>query len=216
MSTFVALIRRDLLNEWRSGSWWLPVAFFMLVATLYPFSVGPDATLLSATGAGVLWIAVLLATLLPLERLFGPAHDSGVLDQLAVRGVADESVAAAKIIAHSIAFGVPILLATLPAAALLNLSAEVWQRLVVGLAIGIPGLASLTVMIAAVMLGSRGASALGGLLMLPLAVPVLIFGAGSIQPIGNSALLFLAASSLLLAVLAPFAAGAALRATREG
>ena len=215
MSTLLALIGRDLRNEWRSGSWWVPVAFFMLVATLYPFSIGPDAALLSATGAGLLWIAALLATLLPLDRLFGPDQDSGLLDQLAVRGIADETIAAAKIIAHSISFGVPILLATLPAAALLNLSGQVLQQLALGLAIGIPGLASLTVMTAAVMLGTRGTSALGGLLMLPLAVPLLIFGAGSVQPIGNSALLLLASTSLLLVALAPFAAGAALKAARE-
>lgn len=215
MSVWAALIRRDLAREWSSGSWWLPVAFFLLVATLYPFAVGPDSALLARTGAGVLWIAALLAALLPIERLFAPDSASGTLDQLALRGVSDEGVAAAKALAHMVGFGVPLLLATLPAAALLNLSGETLARLAVGLTIGIPGLASLSVMIAGVTLGGQRSGALGGLLMLPLSVPILIFGAGSIQPVGNSAMLFLGAASLLLVAITPFAAGAALRAARE-
>ncbi len=215
MNVWAALIRRDLAREWSSGSWWLPVAFFLLVATLYPFAVGPDSALLARTGAGVLWIAALLAALLPIERLFAPDSASGTLDQLALRGVSDEGVAAAKALAHMVGFGVPLLLATLPAAALLNLSGETLARLAIGLTIGIPGLASLSVMIAGVTLGGQRSSALGGLLMLPLAVPILIFGAGSIQPVGNSAMLFLGAASLLLVAITPFAAGAALRAARE-
>lgn len=215
MRMWAALIRRDLAREWSSGSWWLPVAFFLLVATLYPFAVGPDSALLARTGAGVLWIAALLAALLPIERLFAPDSASGTLDQLALRGISDEGVAAAKALAHMVGFGVPLLLATLPAAALLGLSGETLARLVIGLAIGTPGLASLSVMIAAVTLGQQRSGALGGLLMLPLAVPILIFGTGSIQPIGNSAMLFLGAASLLLVAITPFAAGAALRAARE-
>lgn len=215
MNMWAALIRRDLAREWSSGAWWLPVAFFLLVATLYPFAVGPDSALLARTGAGVLWIAALLAALLPIERLFAPDSASGTLDQLALRGISDEGIAAAKALAHMVGFGVPLLLATLPAAALLGLSGETLARLAIGLAIGIPGLASLSVMIAGVTLGGQRSGALGGLLMLPLAVPILIFGAGSIQPVGGSAMLFLGAASLLLVAITPFAAGAALRAARE-
>jgi heme exporter protein B len=216
MTGWGRLIWRDLAREARSGSWWLPVAFFLLVATLYPFAVGPDRSLLEKTGGGILWVAALLAALLPVERLFAPDREAGVLDQLALRDIADESVAMAKLIAHLIGFGLPLLLATIPGAGLLGLSGERWLRLVTGLAIGAPGLAGLSVMIAAITLGQRGSGALGGLMMLPLAVPVLIFGAGSLDPIGHSALLFLAASSLLLVAVTPFAAGAALRAAREG
>ena len=216
MTGWGRLIWRDLAREGRSGSWWLPVAFFLLVATLYPFAVGPDRALLEKTGGGILWVAALLAALLPVERLFAPDRDAGVLDQLALRGVADESLAMAKLVAHLIGFGLPLLLATIPGAGLLGLGADRWLRLVTGLAIGAPGLAGLSVMIAAITLGQRGGGALGGLMMLPLAVPVLIFGAGSLDPIGHSALLFLAAASLLLVAVTPFAAGAALRAAREG
>ena len=215
MTLFLSLIGRDLAREWRSGNWWLPVSFFLLVATLYPFAVGPDATLLRRTGGGILWVAALLAALLPVERLFAPDRDAGVLDQLALRGVADEMVAATKLIAHSIGFGIPLLLATVPGAVLLDMDGATWGRLSLGLAIGTPALAGLGVMIAAITLGQRGSSALGGLLLLPLAIPVLIFGAGMLDPLGNSATLFLAAASLLLVAMTPFAAGAALRGARE-
>lgn len=215
MKAIAALVARDLAREWRSGAWWLPVAFFLLVATLYPFAVGPDRALLANTGGGILWVAALLAALLPVDRLFAPDREAGVLDQLALRGIADESVAAARLLSHLIGFGGPLLAATLPGALLLGLSGESWARLALGLAIGAPGLAGLAVMIAAITLGQRSAGAPGGLLLLPLAVPVLIFGAGMLHPIGNSALLFLGASSLLLVAVTPFAAGAALRAARE-
>lgn len=215
MTAIVALVARDLAREWRSGSWWLPVAFFLLVATLYPFAIGPDAPILARTGGGILWVGALLSALLPVERLFAPDRDSGALDQFALRGIADESIAAAKVISHTAGFAIPLLLATIPGSILLNLPGDALVRLIIGLAIGSPALAALTVMIAAITLGQRGAGALGGLLMLPLAVPILIFGAGMLEDRGNDAPLFLAAASLLLVASTPFVAGAALRAARE-
>lgn len=215
MSALARLVTRDLAREWRSGAWWLPVAFFLLVATLYPFAVGPDSALLARTGGGILWVAALLAALLPIERLFAADAASGVLDQLALRDIADESIAAARLVSHLIGFGVPLLIATIPGAALLGLSGETWMRLVAGLAIGTPALAGLSVMVAAITLGQRGSGALAGLMLLPLAVPVLIFGAGMLDPLGQSAMLYLGAASLLLVAVTPFAAGAALRAARE-
>lgn len=215
MNALIALTLRDLNREWRSGQWWLPIAFFLLIATLFPFAVGPDTALLGRTSGGVMWMAALLAALLPVDRLFAPDRGQGVLDQLAVRGIADELVATAKLVAHSIGFGLPLLLATVPAAALLNSDAATLARLVPALAVGIPGLAGLSVMIAAITLGTRAGSALGGLMLLPLAVPLLIFGAGALQPDDRGALLLLAATSLLLVAVTPFAAGAALRGARE-
>jgi heme exporter protein B len=137
-----------------------------------------------------------------------------VLDQLAVRGASDEGVALAKLIAHWLSFGPPLMLAALPASALLRLDGPVLLRLELGLLIGTPALAGLGLTVAALTAGLRGAGALGGLLMLPLAVPVLIFGAGSFGEGGGSALKLLAAVSLVLVAGAPFAAGAALRAAR--
>ena len=211
----VTLIWRDLTRAFRSGGVALPVAFFLLVATLYPFAVGPDGDLLAKTGGGVLWVAALLAALLPVDRLIAPDVESGVLDQLAVRGISDELIAVAKIVAHWLGFGPALMLACLPAAALLKLDGATLATVEIGLALGTPGLAALGVMIASLTSGLRGASALTGLLMLPLAIPILIFGAGSLGPSGVGGLKLLAAASLLLVAIAPFATGAALRGLRE-
>lgn len=210
-----ALIWRDLARAFRTGGIALPVAFFLLVATLYPFAVGPDGPLLAKTGGGVLWVAALLAALLPVDRLIAPDVESGVLDQLAVRGIADEIIATAKIIAHWLGFGPALMLAAIPAAALLRLDGPTLMTVEIGLLLGTPGLAALGVMIASLTSGLRGASALTGLLMLPLAIPILIFGAGSLGPSGIGGLKLLAAASLLLVAIAPFATGAALRGLRE-
>ncbi len=214
MNGFAALVRRDLVRTARSGSLWLPVIFFLLVATLYPFAVGPDPRTLAATGGGMLWVAALLSALLPIDRLFLADKEAGVLDQLAARGVSDEAVVLAKLAAHWIGFAVPLLIAAFPAAALLNLSGETLRTLLTGLAIGSPALAALAILVAALTTGLRGAGAIGGLLLLPLAVPILIFGAGMLGSESGAAIKFLAASSLFLTAICPFAAGAALRAGR--
>lgn len=215
MSAFVSLITRDVRRALTGGGAALPVVFFLLVATLYPFGVGPDGALLGKTGGGVLWIAALLASLLPIDRLIGPDADSGVLDQLAVREISDEAIAAAKIVSHWLTFGPSLMLAAIPAAGLLRLEGTVLARVEAGLLLGTPGLAALSVMIAALTAGLRSSAALGGLLLLPLAVPLLIFGAGSLDPAGGSAFKLLAAVSLLLLALGPFVAGAAIRALRS-
>lgn len=215
MRAVFALIVRDVRLAYGRGGVALPIVFFLLVATLYPFGVGPDGPLLAKTGGGVLWIAALLASLLPIDRLVAPDMDQGVLDQLAIRGIPDESVALAKFAAHWLGFGPPLMIAAIPAAALLRLEGDTLARLELGLLIGTPGLAALAVLIAALTAGLRGAGALSGLLMLPLAVPLLIFGAGSLDPFGGSALKLLAACSMLAIAITPFAAGAAIRAARE-
>ena len=170
--------------------------------------------MLAKAGGGALWMAALLAALLPVDRLIAPDAEAGVLDQLAVRGLSEEAIAAAKIVAHWLAFGPPLMLAALPASALLSLDAATLGRLEAGLARGTPGLAALALGTSALTAGLRGAGALSGLLMVPLAVPVLIFGAGALTG-GTGALKLLAAASLLLVAGAPFAAGAAMRALRD-
>ncbi|HKR18149.1 heme exporter protein CcmB [Rhizorhapis sp.] len=209
------LLMRDTGFAYRSGGAWLPVAFLLLVATLFPFAVGPDAALLARTGGGVVWIAALLAALLPVDRLILPDRDSGLLDQLVLRGLADEVIAIAKLLAHWLSFGPPLMLAALPAAALLNMEGSTLLRLEIGLALGTPALAALGLMVCALTAGLRSSGALAGLLALPLAVPLLIFGAGSLEAGSGAAIKFLAATSLLLVGMAPIAAGAALRASRE-
>lgn len=210
------LVRRELRLAATGGSALLVILFFLLVATLFPFAIGPDAPLLARAGGGALWMAALLAALLPVDRLVEPDRAAGVLDQLAVRGVSEESVALAKLAGHWLSFGPPLMLAALPAAALLKLPPPLLIRLELGLLAGTPGLAALSLVVAALTSGLRTTGALAGLLMLPLAVPILIFGAGLVGPdAGAGALKLLAAASLLLVAIAPFAAGAAIRAARD-
>ena len=201
-----ALIARDVRRGF-TGSAWLPIAFFLLVATLVPFAIGPDAPVLARVGPGVLWIAALTAALLPIERLLEPDRADGVLDQLLLHGIADETTAAAKIAAHWLTFAPLLLLAAIPASALVAMDGASLGRTELALAIGTPGLASLAVAVAAVTAGLPRAGSLTGLLLLPLAVPLLIFGVAH-------AFLLEAAVSLLLTAGAPFVAGAAIRASR--
>jgi heme exporter protein B len=209
-----ALILRDLRRAAGAGAA-LPVLFFLLVAALFPFAVGPDSALLARTGAGVLWMAALLAALLPIDRLVAPDAETGVLDQLAARGIADEAIAAAKLIAHWLAFGPPLMIAAIPGAALLGLDGATLGRLELGLALATPALAGLALMVSALTVGLRGGGALAGLMMLPLAVPLLIFGASTASGEGAAAPKLLAACALLLTAATPFAAGAAMRALRD-
>jgi len=201
-----ALIARD-VRRGLTGAAWLPIAFFLLVAALVPFAIGPDARLLARIGAGALWIAALTAALLPIERLVEPDRADGVLDQLFLHGVAEESTAAAKIVAHWLTFAPLLLIAAIPASALLAMDGGALARTELALAIGTPALAALAVAIAAVTAGLPRAGSLAGLLLLPLAVPLLIFGAAN-------AYLLEGAISLLLTAAAPFVAGAAVRAAR--
>ncbi|CAN5404663.1 heme exporter protein CcmB [soil metagenome] len=210
MSFFVTLVARDVRRALAGGGVTIVVAFFLLAATLFPFAVGPDAALLARIGGGVIWAAALLAALLPVERLIGPDLENGVLDQFAVRGLSMSLVGAAKIVAPWLTFGPPLMAASVIAAALLDLTPEKLLRVELGLLLGTPGLAALAVATGAIVAGLRGASALAGLLMLPLAVPLLIFGAGSITD-GAGALKLLAAVSLLLLAGAPFVVAAAIR-----
>jgi heme exporter protein B len=201
-----SLIVRD-VRRGVAGAAWLPIAFFLLVATLVPFAIGPDARLLSRIGPGILWVAALTAALLPIERLIEPDRADGVLDQLFLHGLAEESFALAKIVAHWMTFAPLLLIAAIPASALLAIDGAALARTELALAIGTPALAALAVAVAAVTAGLPRAGSLAGLLLLPLAVPLLIFGA-------SQALLLEAAVSLLLTAGAPFVAGAAMRAAR--
>ncbi|WP_170208028.1 heme exporter protein CcmB [Sphingomonas glacialis] len=214
MSGLLALIARDVRIAWASGGIVNALAFFLLVTILFPFAVGPDTALLARIGGGVIWAAALLAALMPVERLIGPDAESGVLDQLAVRGISMAAAAAAKIVAHWLGFGPPLMIAAVLAAGLLGLPPQTLGAVELGLLIGTPGLAALAVATSALVTGLRGAGAVAGLVMLPLAVPLLIFGAGSIDG-GAQAVKLLGAVSLVLIAGAPFVAGAAMRAGME-
>jgi heme exporter protein B len=212
-----ALLRRDLAQffPFAGGGAALPVVFFVAVAMLYPFAVGPDANLLARTGGGVVWIAALLAAILPLEKLVARDIELGFFDQLKLRGITEEAMMAVRLLAHWLSFGPPLLLAALPAAALLNLEGARLQLVLLGLLVGTPGLAAIGLIIAALTASLRAGAALAGLLLIPLALPILIFGAGALARQDQVSLGFVAAISLALVALAPFAAGAAIRAARE-
>ena len=217
IARLLTLLRRDLgllLLGGRRGGATLPVLFFLAVAMLYPFAVGPDAPLLARTGGGVIWVAALLAAILPLDRLIEPDLEQGMFDQWALRGIAEELIVAVRMLAHWLSFGPPLMLAAVPASALVGIDGATLRTVELGLLAGTPGLAALGVMVAALTAGLRGGAALGGLLVIPLAIPLLVFGAGSLAIGGESGIALTAAFSLVLLAITPFAAGAAIRSAR--
>lgn len=217
MKLLFTLLARDLaqlLLGGRRGGAILPVLFFLAVAMLYPFAVGPDAPVLARTGGGVIWVAALLAAILPLDRLIEPDLELGLFDQWALRGISEEWLVAVRMLAHWLSFGPPLMLAALPAAALVGIDGGKLWLVELGLLAGTPGLAAIGVLVAAITAGLRGGAALGGLLAIPLAVPLLVFGAGSLAVGGESGLGLTGAASLVLLAMTPFAAGAAIRSGR--
>jgi len=210
----VRLVAREVRRA-LAGAAWLPVAFFLLVATIVPFAVGPDAQLLARIGGGALWIAALTAALLPIERLVEPDRADGTLDQLAIAGIAEEVIGVAKIAGHWLTFGPLLLIAAVPGSVMVGLDGAALVRCLVALAIGTPALAALAVAVAALTAGLPRAGALAGLLLIPLAIPLLIFGAAASGADGGSALKLEAAVALLIVAGAPFVTGAAIRAARS-
>jgi len=207
------LIARE-VRRGLSGPAWLPAAFFLLVATLIPFAIGPDPKLLARIAGAVLWVAALTAALLPIERLVEPDRADGILDQLAIRGVADESIAAAKIAGHWLTFGPLLLISAILGALLLDLAPDQLPQLLIALFVGSLALAALAVAVASLTAGLPRAGALAGLLLLPLAIPLLIFGASASGDTASGALLLEVAVALFILAGAPFVAGAAIKALR--
>ena len=211
---FAALVWREVRRA-LSGTAWLSIIFFLMVATIVPFAVGPDGALLGRIGSGALWIAALTAALLPIERLVEPDRADGLFDQLAMTGISEEIIAAAKMVGHWLTFGPLLLLATVPAGVILGLDGPALRRALAALAIGTPALAALAVSAAALTAGLQRAGALGGLLVLPLAVPLLIFGAVAAGDGSRGAFALEAAVALLAVAATPFVGGAAIRAARQ-
>lgn len=210
----IAVVLREARRGYASGGAAMTVGFFLLVAILFPFAIGPDAALLSRIGGGVIWAAALLAALLPVDRLVAPDLEAGIFDQLAVRGQSLAAAAAAKMLGHWLAFAPPVMVAALIVAGLMGVDGETLLLVEAGLVIGTPGLAALAVATGALTAGLRGAGGIAGLVLLPLAIPLLIFGAGAIDG-GAGGLKLLGAVSLLLVSGAPFVAAAAIRIGME-
>src|SRR3954467_5525858 len=155
-----ALILRELRLAATGGTALLPLIFFLLVATLFPFAVGPDGPLLAPTGGGALWMAALLAALLPVDRLVEPDRAAGVLDQLFLKGISEENIAFAKMAGHWLSFGPPLMLAALPAAAWMKLPPDFLAGLERALLTAPPGLAALPLGSGALPAGLRRGGAL--------------------------------------------------------
>lgn len=211
------LVRRELQLVWaeRSGGA-IALIFFVIVASLFPFAVGPEPQVLARIAPGIVWVSALLACLLSLERMFQPDAEDGTLEQLVVSGQSLEAVAIAKMVTHWLSTALPLVLLTPVTAAMLGAPIEVWGTLLLGLLLGTPALSSIGAVAAALTVGVRRGGVLISLLVLPLAVPTLIFGVGVADPLaGSSALKWLGVTTLLALAVGPFAAAAGLRVAME-
>jgi heme exporter protein B len=207
---------------WRQpGDLILSLSFFVMVAVLFPFALGADQNLLRRVGPGVLWIAVLLANLLSLPRLFEYERQQGTLEQVFLSPQLPVGWVVIKLLVHGLVSVVPVCLLTPLLALLFGLSAAESNVLWLSLILGAPSLIALGGLGAALTLGTRQGAALSALLIFPLLVPVLIFGVGSVEAVRGGLshtayFLLLAAASLAAMGLLPWAIASALRGSLEG
>ncbi len=217
----IAVVRRDvLLAARRRGDWLTAQFFFVMVTSLFPLGIGPEPAMLRAIGPGVVWVAALLACLLSLGRLYADDHRDGSLEQLLLAPYPNALLALGKAIAHWIINGIPLLLIAPVLGVQFGLPGDALLVLVLSLAIGTPVLSLLGGIGAALTLGLRGGGVLITLLILPLYVPVLIFGAGAVDGTlsgtGAEAHLSLLGAVLVMALLvAPWISALALRVSVE-
>ncbi|NNE54005.1 MAG: heme exporter protein CcmB [Sulfitobacter sp.] len=213
----IALLIRDLRLAFRAGGGFgLGLAFLLIVTVLVPFSVGPQSTLLSTIAAGILWLGALLACLLSLDRLLALDHEDGTLDLLLTAPLPLEAVVSIKALAHWLTTGLPLVLAAPLLGILLNLPGPGFLWLVSSLAIGTPALSVIGTFGAALTVGVKRGGLLLSLLVLPLYVPTLIFGAevarrGAAGLALETPLLMLAGITFATIALMPFASAAVLR-----
>jgi heme exporter protein B len=213
----MALLQRDLRLAFRAGGGFgLALAFFLLVAVLVPLGVGPQAATLTLIAPGILWVAALLACLLTLDRLFALDFEDGSLDLLATAPIPMEGVVLAKAAAHWLTTGLPLALVSPVLALLLQLPGAAYPMLVISLLLGTPALSMIGAFGAALTVGVRRGGLLLSLLVLPLYLPTLIFGAEVVHRAGDGAafsapLALLAGITAGAVALLPFAAAAALR-----
>ncbi len=212
-----ALLQRDLALAVRAGGGFgLGLAFFLIVVVLVPFSVGPQTALLGQIAIGVLWLGALLACLLSLDRILALDWEDGTLDLLAVSPLPLEAVVSVKALAHWITTGLPLVLAAPLLGVLLNLPGPGYGWLVLSLALGTPALSVIGTFGAALTVGLKRGGLLLSLLVLPLYIPTLIFGAEAARRGAEgmdpaTPLLMLAGISAGVIALMPFASAAALR-----
>ncbi len=221
MGGFLQVVGRDLRMAQRHGfDSLLVVAFFVIAVVLFPFGVGPEPNILARIAAGIIWVAALLAAMLSLERLFQADHEDGSLELLVLSPVSLEIAVLAKVVAHWLTTGVPLIVAAPLLAVLLNLGGEGFAVLLAALLLGTPTLSLIGAVGAALILGSRRGGVLLSLLVLPLYIPVLIFGVGAVDAAlagfaFKAQLLILGGLFLGALALCPWAAGAAIRQALE-
>ena len=213
----IALLLRDLRLATRAGGGFgLGLAFFLLVAVLVPLGVGPEPALLARIAPGILWVGALLACLLSLDRIFALDFEDGSLDLLATAPIPLEGVVLVKALAHWLVTGLPLTLMSPVLGLLLNLPGPGYGWLVLSLALGTPALSLIGAFGAALTVGLKRGGLLLSLLVLPLYVPTLIYGAEAVRRGAEgqgamTALLLLAGITAGAAALLPFAAAAAIR-----
>jgi heme exporter protein B len=221
MSAFLALTARDLRLALRQGGdWAAAAAFFALAVILFPLGVGPEAAVLTRISAGVLWVTALLAALLSLERLFQADWEDGSLEALALSPLALEFQVLAKCLAHWLLTGVALIVLAPPLALVLHFDFAGLPALIASMLLGTPVLSLVGAVGAALTLGARRGGVLLSLLVLPLYIPVLIFGVAASEAAAQGFtprpdLLLLAAMLAAALALAPWAAAAALRQALE-
>lgn len=218
---FYTVVMRDLLLAMRNRSDILTTLFFFIIAiSLFPLGVGPELDTLREIAPGVFWVAALLASMLALERLFAIDYADGTLEQLLLTPQPATILVLAKVLAHWLITGVPLVLLSPLLGLQYDLSSEAIEALMLTLLLGTPSLSLIGAIGAALTLGLRGGGVLVSLLVLPLYIPVLIFGAGAVEATvsglgGAGHVSMLGAIFLLSLVLAPLATVAALRVSAE-
>ncbi|MBT3173050.1 MAG: heme exporter protein CcmB [Rhodospirillaceae bacterium] len=221
MNEFVALIRRDLVLARRQGSATTSVAvFFILTVTLFPLGIGPESALLGTVASGVIWVAALLATMLSLDRLFQSDFEDGSLDVIALSPLPLELVALAKTLAHWLSTGLLLVVLSPLLGLLMQLDGTAYLTLIAAMAMGTPTLSLFGSIGAALTVGVKRGGVLLSLLVIPLYIPVLIFGVGAVDAAADGLtqrpqLLILGALFLFSVVLSPIASAAALRLNLE-
>jgi heme exporter protein B len=221
VTAFLLVVRRDLALALRQGSdAALVIAFFVLAVVLFPFGVGPDPALLGRIAAGIVWVTALLAALLSLDRLFQQDYEDGSLEVLALTSMPLGALVLAKCLAHWLTTGLPLVIVAPVLAALLHLPGTGYPPLILAMLLGTPSLSLVGAVGAALSLGARRAGVLLSLLVLPLYIPVLIFGVAAVDQVvaGSSPrphFLLLAAFLAAALPLAPWAAAAALKPALE-
>ena len=218
---FLTIVRRDLLLAIRRRSdIFSTLFFFVIVVSLFPLGIGPELNTLRLIAPGVVWVAALLASMLALERLFSADHDDGTLEQMLLAPQPLFILVLGKVTAHWLVTGVPLVLIAPLLGIQYDLSTQALQMLLVTLLLGTPALSLIGAIGAALTIGVRGGGVLVSLLVLPLYIPVLIFGAGAVEAdvsgLGAQGHLSLLGAILILALLlAPLATSAALRVSAE-